>query len=459
MTQAELDRFRWDVACSMKRNLFIFLLVEAVWGAGYAFVSQVAILPFFLRQLGASDTIIGALPAVSVLTLCGVQLWAAHLTEHLPVKRVVFTCVHYPAAAAVLAMALIAHYSSRLGGEASSVGVLVCAGVWGLSMAFCVPMWTNLIAKLFPERARGRFFGYAFLVGSVTGIAGAALAQRLLASLPFPDNFAVAFGLSSIMLAASVTAFLWLREPALPAEVERVPFGPFIRRLWMEASSRRGYRALMWARVVASLGAMASAFYAVSARERFGLGDGAAASFTMASVAAQIVGSLLAGALGDRVGFHVFAPLSPALAAVACWLALTAPAPWAFYVVFALSGYIGANDFVAVTNLTIEYCPRLEKTAFISLIGTATAPFTAASPVIGGWLAQATGGYAAVFRTAMVLNIAAAILAAILVRDPRRDVSGGARGEAGGEGAGTASPACAPEHEGDQSPSDVLESS
>jgi len=80
-----------------------------------------------------------------------------------------------------------------------------------------------------------------------------------------------------------------------------------------------------------------------------------------------------------------------------------------------------------MTNLTIEYCPRMDKTALLALAGTVVAPFAAIAPLAGGWIAQhAAGEYVPVFRTALALNAAAAILAMLLVREPRAsDPTGG----------------------------------
>jgi len=351
----------------------------------------------------------------------GVQLLAAHLTERLPVKKVVFTVIHYPGAAAVCMLGAVAYHSESLGRTASIGWSLACIGIFGLSLGFSIPMWTNLIAKLFPEGTRGKLFSYVFLISCLFGIAGAAVNERLLGARGFPGNFALSFVVAGALMGLSSTAFLWIREPVQHVDEKRRPFFAFVRRLWREAGAQRGFRGLLFARALPSLGAMGAAFYAVAARDRFGLGDEAAASFTMATVAPQIVASIVAGALGDRFGFHYFVPLSPALAALAAWLALTGSSPAAFYAVFALVGYAMINDFVAMTNLAMEYCPKLEKTAFVALVGTATAPFLAAGPLLGGWLAQSSpAGHDLVFRVALGLNLVGTVLIVIFIRDPRK---------------------------------------
>ena len=59
-------------------NLNVLLFVEAIWGAGTAFVSKQALLPVFLRSLGASGMIIGLLPALVAVAATVPQLITAY---------------------------------------------------------------------------------------------------------------------------------------------------------------------------------------------------------------------------------------------------------------------------------------------------------------------------------------------------------------------------------------------
>jgi MFS family permease len=422
-----------------RRNLSLWLVCEAVWGFGFAFISTGALMPFYLRELGASPALIGALPAVWVLTTAGVQLVAAHRTEHMVVKKRFGVAIHYPCALAVVAMGVCAWHEETLGPGVCIAVALAMMGVVGLCIGIASPLWMAMYAKLFPQGKRGVFLGYIFVMVALSGVAGAAVAERLLSALPFPRSFAVGFLIAGPLLALSVTPILWLTEPVQHLEEARESFALFVGRLTRAARAQAGFVPFLATRGLVCLGGMGAAFYAVAAKERFNLPDERAAVFAMVALCAQMAGSLGTGAIGDRRGFRWAAPMGPLCAAVAALLALGGRGPTAYHAVFAVSGFGVGCEVVAVTNLAFEFCPREDKSAFYALVQSVAAPFAAAAPLLGGWLAQrAAAGYGLVFQLTLVANAAAALLVAWLVRDPRR------AGNQGGEHDG-ADPAVAPD--------------
>jgi len=69
------------------RNVAWALCVEAFWGISLALISVVAIVPVFLSHLGASNTVIGLLPAIWTLMAFLPGAFGSHFTSHLPLRK------------------------------------------------------------------------------------------------------------------------------------------------------------------------------------------------------------------------------------------------------------------------------------------------------------------------------------------------------------------------------------
>lgn len=403
--------FRW--------NYGMIAGVEGVWGFGVALVSHVAILPVFLERLGASAFLIGLLPATFRLFLTAPQLIAARLTHHLPLKKRVFTCVHYPGCLALLLLGFLVLWVRDSQPKLLIGGTFVWLALFGASISFAMPMWVNLMAKLFPARLRGRAFAMVFLLGGLTGAAGSLLAGKILDAISYPLNFMTLFFAAGVLLSACVTAFLWLREPVLPNS-RLTPSNGFLRDTLRAAAKSESFCWFLAGRFVGTLSLMAAAFYTVSALERFSLPGSVAGQFGAALLAGQSVGSLLAGHIGDRFGFKTVAALVPLCDAGAAVLALSAPAAAWYYPVFFLLGLRVSLAMVGTHNLNIEFCPGHDKTTFVALSSTVMCPAYVLGPSLGGFLAtHHPAGYNAVFVVALACSIPSFLLISLLVKEPR----------------------------------------
>lgn len=401
-------------------NLAILAGVEGAWGLGSAFVSYVVILPVFLSRLGAPEVVLALLPAVFMVCLSAPQLLVARWTRHLPVKKFVFTNVHYPGCVSLLALAWVAVRWSESRPSWAVAAAFVWLALFGLSISLAMPMWVNLMAKLFPPRVRGKSLGYVFLLSSVCGALGSIAAAWVLHRYAFPTNFAVCFTVGGVLLSGCVTSFFWLREPASEAVTEDRP-STFWRDVGGILRRSAGFNWFLAARFVGSLGLMAAAFYTVAAVERFDLPSAYAGRFGAALLAAQVVGSLAAGRLGDAWGFRLPVLLSPLLNLAAAVTALAAPSAGWCYLVFVFYGLHRAFAMVGVHTLTIEFCSAEDKTTYVALGSTVLCPAYVLGPLAGGLLARYhPARYDAVFVATIVCCLVAAVVTVLKVPEPRK---------------------------------------
>ena len=417
------DDYQGQLAGAARRNLSIFAGVHGMWGFGSAFVSHVALLPVFLRALGAPYFIVGALPALMTICMFGPQILAAQMTGHLRRKKNIFAAIHYPGCIGIVVMAACTYAWGKSNPKLLIPVVLACMAVQGLSLSFAIPMWSNLIAKLLPAETRGRSFGLLFFIGGLTGAAGALLSERLIDGLEFPSGFAAGFLIAGIVPGLSVSFFFLLKEPLGEETAPRGRLGDFLRNLRQDLRGQPDYQFYLLAQISSGLARLAVPFYAVAALERFELDVKVGATFTAILLISRTLGSPLAGRIGDRFGFRCLALFPPTFVIVSALLALTAGSPTAFYVIFALTGFASAAESVANFNLPIEFCPHADKTSFIAIRGTIVSPVQAVAPMLGGLVADALdGGFAVLFFTAAVLEVCSLLVLTFFVREPRRKI-------------------------------------
>jgi MFS family permease len=417
MTEGAADKTRRD---HTRRNFVALGLDYGGYLIGMSFASQATILPAFAAHLGASNLVIGAIPAVMTLGWFMPSLFAARHTEALPrklpfiLRYTIWERVSLPALAAVAFF--VAEPAPRL---TLVIVLLLLLGMTGVSGAL-IPAWMDVIARTIPTTLRGRFFGAANLLASVGGLLGSAATAYLLAAFPPPASYGLCFLAGSVFLALSYFALASAREPAAATTRTRVPLGAYLRRI--PALLRRD-RNLFWflvARAVTTLGAMGNGFYTVYALRAYAAPDWQVGVFTSLYLAGQMMGNLALGWLADRVGHRIVLVVGVASLAAGNVAALVAPSVQGLGPVFLLSGVHLAAIHLSARTILLELADDPdERPTYIGLANTALAPLSFATPLAGGLLADRFG-FPTVFAVAASFGLVALVLLLGRVREPRR---------------------------------------
>jgi MFS family permease len=385
-----------------------------------SFASQATILPAFAAHLGASNLVIGAIPAVMTLGWFLPSLFLAPHTEALPrklpfvLRYTVWERLPLPALAAV-AFA-VAEPAPRLALGLLLALLLAMTSVGGALM----PAWMDVIGRTIPTTLRGRFFAAANLLASVGGLLAGAGTAYLLAAFPEPQSYGLCFLAGSACLAGSYLALAAAREPVGVTTRAPVPLGTYLRRI--PALLRRD-RNLSWflvARGASTVGTMATGFYTVHALRAFRAPDWQVGVFTTLFLAGQTASHLGLGWLADRAGHRVVLALGIGALAAGNAVALAAPSVEPFGVVFLLAGVHHATVHLSARTILLEFTDDPdERPTYVGLANTALAPLAFAAPLAAGLVADRLG-LPVVFAVAAAVGLVALALLLARVREPRR---------------------------------------
>src|SRR5262245_33832319 len=199
---------------------------------GLNLVSRETVLPLLVSKLTSSPIAIGLIPAIYSLGIYLPQLLGASVAEGMPRKKPFLTLVgglgeRVPYLLAALAVLLLAQPAPA----AALAALALLFGISGASAGFATPAWFDLIAKVIPLRRRGLFTGLGHGIGALMGVAGAVLIGFVLERWPFPQSFALLFGLAFAAMAISWVGLALNREPANPSVRVSPALASYVRRL------------------------------------------------------------------------------------------------------------------------------------------------------------------------------------------------------------------------------------
>ncbi len=284
----------------------------AALGADYAFfvvgltlASQSTLLPAFAAYLGAPNVVVGAIPAVMTLGWFLPSLFAAGHTEALP-RKLPFILRYtvwerVPFAILALTAFFIAGPAPVLALVLLLLMLLVTTGVGGVLM----PAWMDLIGRVIPVTARGRFFAFANLAASAGGFAGSFAIASVLAAVAAPASYGVCFAFATVCMALSYIALAFVREPAAVATAERVTLRAYLSRMPALLGRDRNLSWYLGARAFAVVGSVGGGFYTVYALAAWQAPPSQVGVFTTLMTLGQMGANLVLGWLADRHGHRL----------------------------------------------------------------------------------------------------------------------------------------------------------
>ena len=145
------------------------IIHEFFWGFGTAFHTVYAVVPLFLKKLGAPEAIaVSSTGIFSVLVAIPMLMTAALSRNIVDLKKAVIS-VH----CSIVIVTFVMGYTFTF----SSLGLSPFAWkiyffyfiLYGLSIGIIVPIWADFLEKTTNKSFRGKFFGIGFAFNSVGG--------------------------------------------------------------------------------------------------------------------------------------------------------------------------------------------------------------------------------------------------------------------------------------------------
>ena len=189
------------------------IIHEFFWGFGAAFHTVYAVVPLFLKKLGAPEAIaVSSTGIFSVLIAIPMLMTAALSRNIVDLKKAVIS-VHCSIVIVTFVMGYTFTFSS-LGLSSFAWKIYFFFFIlYGLSIGVIVPIWADFLDKTTNKSLRGKFFGIGFAFNSLGGFTGGIILKNLLkTNIPFPYNFGYGFFILFTSLIIGTIMFSFYKE-------------------------------------------------------------------------------------------------------------------------------------------------------------------------------------------------------------------------------------------------------
>jgi len=408
--QAYLDKnAKWNFAANFLDLTFYSLALS--------FIFSSTVLTLYISHLTDIAVLIGLIPAIQHVGFFFPQLLLARLSERLPRKKPLVMAISVMERLPYAFIGLLLILWPQAPGWLAYTVLAVSLGSATIAGGLASPAWRAMLVKVVRRDQRGILFGGSSAVGSLLGVAGAAIASVVLARYPYPTSYGICFMLCFLFQLCSYTSLAMNREPAVEPVIEERSPQDYWRRLPLLLRQNRNYGRYLLARAVLILGGMSATFYIIYARRYFQASDAFAANLTIVALVSQAIAAPIFGRLADKTGHKWVAELCTFLGLVGILLVIFAPSILWFYGVYIIITAASAGMGVAGPNLVMEFSTE-EVPTYTALADTILALPVLLAPLIGGWLVD-SAGYKPTFIVSLFLYIAGLVILHWFVLDPR----------------------------------------
>ncbi len=400
---------------NFRQNFIVNMLDNAFWLFGESFVSVHTILPVFASTLTDSPIIIGLVPAlIHAGWLMPQLLMASHvsrLPQKMPFARTMAKIERIP----YLALPLFAYLLNWIPKQIAIIIFIILVAWRGIAGGMVALPWQEVIATIIPSQVRSRFFGVSRTLGRLMAIIGSGFAGLILASRPYPNNFALSFLLGAFLIWISYWFFSQSIEPVTDNEEKMISRQEDkVNILDMNAFKSvlkhdHKFTKYLISRIAFQFGGMAMGFLAVYGIHQFSLGDEQAAVFSGLLFASGTLGFFIWGLFGDKLGPGYILVISDLLQVISLLIGFLAINVWFIYGLFFLIGFAQSGHIVGDLVYAMSLGGENQRPLYIGMARSIPGIFTLLAPILGGLLVNVIG-FRSMFLVATAFTLASGII-------------------------------------------------
>ncbi len=407
------------------RRNFIAGLIHGVFFQASAALSSIhTVLPSLVAALTPAASAVGLMATLQSIGQVIPQLYTAYIVDGLKRRKPLLLGI---ITFRFLSFGLLAWMVYAYGLSNPTLVLIALLSLFG-AFSFLGGMgsvvYADIFARAIPARRRGRFAGSKQLIGYTLAVLAGYFVKMVLGDpvrFPFPVNFAIILGASSVTLAIALIGFALIKEPPTP---ERRVL-KHRNAIWGTAVMLfKSSRSLQWLLVVQSLIMLNLAiapFFVVHAKQDLGIPLGTVGIYLSLQMGGAAISNVLWAWLSDHHGNRSVIAGIAFVAMLATFLAWLTPASqgWLYGGVFILLGSAISGSSVGFANIILEMADEATRPVCVALRNTALLPI-AFAPLIIGLLAH-WFSYHFLFAIAAGVALLAFILGIWKLPEPRND--------------------------------------
>lgn len=407
-----------------RRNFILNVIEGGLFMFGMNMVSSYTVLPYFVKQFSDQQWHQGLIPAIANVGWLLPGLFVAPLIAHLWTRKPITMIITIIERIPWLVLGLWLVLGNTLDATMTLAVFFSLYALFMLSAGANAVPWQDFISRIIPQKSWGTFFGMQSGVGSLLGVAGAAVATQILANkpfvlwgwqlvgaYPFPQNIGILSLICFVVMAISYLFLAFSIEPRVEPHPQKQAFWALLRDVPSLLRNDRAFLMYLIAFGFLSLALMGQSFVTAAALVRFQVSGSTVGTFTIVLLASQALGNFGLGTLADRWGRRRVLILVAILGMASLLLPWFATSEAWFYAVFVLGGIALGGAQPANTAMMFSFAPAEKRASYIALANSFNVPVLAGAPILAGWLA---GQYS--YNVLFVLLAGAGLVSAVLLK-------------------------------------------
>ena len=377
-----------DINNQDRHNLILNCAHEFFWGIGLSFHTLYAIIPLFLKQLGAPQGICLSVAGLWSILVAFPQLFTAIIGRNIKnIKRTVIGVHIFAMPPIFFAGFIFAFFAPS--GPYSWVLYYICFILYGIGIGIIIPIWTEFLNHTFSINKRGKYLGISFAWNSIGGFFGGFAVRLVLNSnIPFPQNFGWGFLIFFTCILIGTILFKWYHIKLDRNNHKNRSINDFLSETKSIIKTDFNFRNYLISRMFLTANYPAISLYAVYTQNKFDFDISEAGVFVIINVIASGAGSLLSGWIGDLYGHKNSILLSFISYLMALLVALLANNMFHVYIIFLFLG-LGLGAFMpSAMNLIYKFADGGDNKIYMALTDTILAPFTFLAITIVGSISE-----------------------------------------------------------------------
>jgi hypothetical protein len=412
---------REGLTATDRRNFVAGLWHGAFLAFGLALTQSTTVISALIAELTGSAVWVGGLATVLTVAEALPQVFVARQIEPRPLKMPYLLVAIYLRVLSWGALAWLIYIIGAHRPELLAWILVILLAVFSVGGGLGNIAYTDIIGKVIPAGRLGAFFGGKGALAGPLSVGAALLAGRVLANVPYPESYALLFGLAAGGLVFASLGFWAMREP--PAVTGTRPTPPW-RDYWAQIlAASRNLKWLIVVQLLTGFSLMTLPFYVVYARDRLDAPPVAVGWFLLAQVTGGFAANLLWARLVDRAGSRkMLAVCATNSASVPVLAVMLSRFGWiALMPVFLLAGAIYEGRKVGFNSALIELAPDVARPTYAGLNSVLILPLSFL-PLLAGLLLE-HWSYTALYLLAAVFIAAGAAVAWRWAGQPQKGAS------------------------------------
>lgn len=368
-----------------KQNATSVAVVEFFWGLGFPVILESTFLQIFLKNMGASDFLIGLVPSILIFGISIFPLLSSYLTRNHEQKKKIVLMLHVVSSCSTLLFGLFLFFVEDR--ALILPAFFVSYVIFSLCIGLTIPVWLHFLVKIFSAKRSVQGLSIMYLAQNSAKLIASLFIIKVVEAFSFSITSAAwIFLCSGFCFLIGSFCFIFTKE--LPAEnpVPRLSdsFFQHTKETIAEMVQNKNLVKYLISDLDNYVIITIISFYAVYATQYFGIPDHTAAGLFVGLIyTGSILSNLVLGTL-DYMSLKNKFLFTKVLSLVTVAILIYYPTFQGFLVASFLMGFCRATRGLIYSPAVKKFCKREDTTGYFAVAPLATIVFGSGFPVFFG---------------------------------------------------------------------------